>query len=106
MQQTRMVGSLRSYNLSNRLTKPLKFLFAVLTIFGTSVYGGAVIATSLDYFFERMMMLKWVSILELFASTRANYVHPLCSCASNAFYAWLVMLFIKLKCDTSVITIR
>ncbi|XP_049886346.1 transmembrane protein 198 isoform X2 [Pectinophora gossypiella] len=31
-----------------------------LTIFGTSVYGGAVIATSLDYFFERMMMLKWV----------------------------------------------
>ncbi|XP_013184955.1 transmembrane protein 198 [Amyelois transitella] len=32
----------------------------VLTIFGTSVYGGAVIATSLDYFFERMMMLKWL----------------------------------------------
>ncbi|KAI8430647.1 hypothetical protein MSG28_000848 [Choristoneura fumiferana] len=32
----------------------------VLTIFGTSVYGGAVIATSIDYFFERMMMLKWL----------------------------------------------
>ncbi|KAJ0183693.1 hypothetical protein K1T71_000116 [Dendrolimus kikuchii] len=32
----------------------------VLTISGTSVYGGAVIATSLDYFFERMMMLKWL----------------------------------------------
>lgn len=32
----------------------------VLTIFGTSVYGGAVIATSLDYFFERMVMLKWL----------------------------------------------
>ncbi|CAG4942402.1 unnamed protein product [Colias eurytheme] len=32
----------------------------VLTIFGTSVYGGAVIATSLDYFIERMVMLKWV----------------------------------------------
>lgn len=36
----------------------------MLTIFGTSVYGGAVIATSLDYFFERMMMLKWVSKIE------------------------------------------
>ncbi|OWR41993.1 transmembrane protein 198 [Danaus plexippus] len=32
----------------------------VLTIFGTSVYGGAVIATCLDYFLERMLMLKWV----------------------------------------------
>ncbi|XP_068627468.1 transmembrane protein 198 [Battus philenor] len=32
----------------------------VLTIFGTSVYGGAVIATTLDYFFERMVMLKWL----------------------------------------------
>ncbi|KAI5636964.1 hypothetical protein NE865_10264 [Phthorimaea operculella] len=31
-----------------------------LTIFGTSVYGGAVVAISLDYFFERMVMLKWV----------------------------------------------
>ncbi|XP_059059699.1 transmembrane protein 198 [Achroia grisella] len=31
-----------------------------LTIIGTSVYGGAVIATSLDYFFERMVMLKWL----------------------------------------------
>lgn len=31
-----------------------------LTIFGTSVYGGAVIATSLDYFLEKMMMLKWI----------------------------------------------
>lgn len=48
---------------TSKLNKPLKFLFSVLTIFGTSVYGGAVIATSLDYFFERMMMLKWVSIL-------------------------------------------
>ncbi|KAJ8737621.1 hypothetical protein PYW08_000216 [Mythimna loreyi] len=32
----------------------------VLTIFGTSVYGGAVIAISLDYFFERLMMLIWL----------------------------------------------
>ncbi|XP_041987614.1 transmembrane protein 198 [Aricia agestis] len=32
----------------------------VMTIFGTSVYGGAVIATSIDYFLERMMMLKWL----------------------------------------------
>lgn len=43
------------------LTLVIVFSFPVLTIFGTSVYGGAVIATSLDYFFERMMMLKWVS---------------------------------------------
>ncbi|XP_047544025.1 transmembrane protein 198 [Vanessa tameamea] len=32
----------------------------VLTVFGTSVYGGAVIATCLDYFLERMVMLKWL----------------------------------------------
>ncbi|VVD00925.1 unnamed protein product [Leptidea sinapis] len=32
----------------------------VLTIFGTSVYGGAIIATSLDYFVERLVMLKWL----------------------------------------------
>lgn len=32
----------------------------VLTILGTCVYGGAVIATSLDYFFEHLMMLKWL----------------------------------------------
>ncbi|XP_034839292.1 transmembrane protein 198 [Maniola hyperantus] len=32
----------------------------VLTVFGTSVYGGAVLATCLDYFLERMIMLKWV----------------------------------------------
>ncbi|XP_063373213.1 transmembrane protein 198 [Cydia amplana] len=32
----------------------------VVTIFGTAVYGGAVIATALDYFLERMMMLKWL----------------------------------------------
>lgn len=31
-----------------------------LTILGTCVYGGAVIATSLDYFFEHLMMLKWL----------------------------------------------
>lgn len=36
-------------------------VFAALTVFGTSVYGGAVIAVCLDYFLERMVMIKWVS---------------------------------------------
>ena len=38
-----------------------KFLFQrVLTIFNAALYGGAVITTSLDYFVEHSVMLKWV----------------------------------------------
>lgn len=40
-------------------------LFVVLTVFGTSVYGGAMIATCLDYFLERMVMVKWVSTYDV-----------------------------------------
>lgn len=49
-------------------------MFPVLTIFGTSVYGGAVIATTLDYFFERMMMLKWVSFIDLYIYLRKVFI--------------------------------
>ena len=36
------------------------FLQRVLTIFNAALYGGAVITTSLDYFVEHSVMLKWV----------------------------------------------
>lgn len=36
------------------------YLKKLLTIFGTSLYGAAMIATCLDYYFERMMMIKWL----------------------------------------------
>ena len=32
----------------------------MLTIFNAALYGGAVITTSLDYFVEHSVMLKWV----------------------------------------------
>ena len=31
-----------------------------LTVFGSALYGGAILATSLDYFLENSLMLKWV----------------------------------------------
>jgi hypothetical protein len=33
---------------------------AGLTVLGTSVYGGAIMAGSLDYFVEKFLMVKWV----------------------------------------------
>ncbi len=31
-----------------------------LTIFGSALYGGAILATTLDYFLENSVMLLWV----------------------------------------------
>lgn len=33
---------------------------SVFTVLGTSVYGGAILAGALDYFVERLLMVRWV----------------------------------------------
>lgn len=36
------------------------FVITALTVLGTSVYGGAILAGAIDYFVEKLMMVKWV----------------------------------------------
>lgn len=34
--------------------------FSALTVLGTCVYGGALLATALDYFVEQLQMVRWL----------------------------------------------
>lgn len=43
-----------------RFRKKKLCVAAGLTVLGTSVYGGAIMAGSLDYFVEKFLMVKWV----------------------------------------------
>ncbi len=40
--------------------KYITFYFLGMTIFGTSLFGGAVLTASMDYFVEKFLMASWI----------------------------------------------
>lgn len=58
-----------------------------LTILGTSIYGGAILASALDYFVENFLMVKWVWTRVAHKRTTSD----LCWTQQPQWYSWLIL---------------
>lgn len=63
-----------------------------LTVFGTSVYGGAIMAGSLDYFVEKLATVKWLWA-RIIATSPSSHAAAAASAANTApcWFGWLLL---------------